>query len=277
MRTTVHARIILPASWFSNPSKTYPSLYLLSGSSADNQDWRDWMGSSPIESFMQNRDVLTVMPEDGNAGWYSNWLNSSLQFPGRPQWETFHTVELPQLLARGYRANGVNAIGGVSEASVGVINYSAGHPGLFKAAAAFSGMMNTEDSGSIATVQASELRALDTPGGPWGDPVLNRSVWDVHNPMHNIAGLASNGVKVWICAGNGNPGPGDTGGFKLDSYVYEQAALSQNKAFLTAAQKAGVSVRADFYGAGDHDWPAWIRAFPDAWSSTLAPALGVPA
>jgi S-formylglutathione hydrolase FrmB len=276
MKTTVHARVIVPATYFTNTTKTYPSLYLLSGS-GETTDWMEWSQSSPIESFMAGRDVMTVMPEDGSAGNYTDWLNkSSVYTAAKPAWETFQAVELPQLLSRGYRANGVNAIAGISEAGIGVIDYPARHPGLYKAAASFSGMLSTQVPGSVATVEAEEVRAGDNTDGPWGDPVLNASTWAAHNPVTLVKQLAAAKTTVWLGCGNGNPGPGDTG-FALDSYVYEQNALSQAQGFATKAKAAGVPVVTDFYGAGAHNWPAWIRAFPNAWSTVLAPGLGVPA
>jgi S-formylglutathione hydrolase FrmB len=57
------------------------------------------------------------MPDGGQVGFYSNWRTG-------PQWETFHTQELPQLLATPYRANGKAAIAGVSMGGLGALERS---------------------------------------------------------------------------------------------------------------------------------------------------------
>jgi diacylglycerol O-acyltransferase/trehalose O-mycolyltransferase len=274
MKTTLHARVIVPTNYFTNTTATYPSLYLLSGS-GDNTDWQDWSLASPIESFMAGRNVLTVMPQGGNAGWYTNWYGTSKVFTAaKPAWDTFQNLELPQLMNRAYRANNVNAIAGISEAGVGVFDYPALHPGLWKAAASFSGMLDTQSLGSVATVALSENRAADNTAGPWGDSILNSSVWAAHNPAKLVSAFKASGATLWLASGNGQPGPGD-GAFAWDSYIYEQNALSQAKTMATAATAAGIKVTTDFYGNGMHNWPSWVRAFPNAWSTTLAPALGV--
>jgi S-formylglutathione hydrolase FrmB len=276
MKTTLHARVIVPQSFFTNTTKTYPSLYLLSGSGDAATDWEDWTLATPIEGFMANRDVMTVMPQDGSAGNYTDWLNTSNVFTAaKPAWETFHTTELPQLMARNYRTNTTMAIAGISEAGIGVIDYPARHPGEYTAAASFSGMLNTQVAGSVATVEAEEVRANDNTDGPWGDPITNSSVWAAHNPVNLIPQLKTAGTSIWLGCGNGQQGPGDLP-FALDSYIYEQNALSQAQGFAKKAIAAGVPTVTDFYGAGEHNWPAWIRAFPNAWSTTLAPGLGVP-
>jgi S-formylglutathione hydrolase FrmB len=280
MQSAMHVRIIVPPDYFTNPTKTFPVLYLLSGSSADNSDWQDWSQASPIESYMENREVITVMPQDGNAGMYTNWVGTSQIYPGKPQWQTFHTIELPQIMSSGYRANGVNAIAGISEGGLGVIDYPATNPGLYKAAATFSGLVDLQFPGSPLTVALSEIRTNDNPSGPFGvgTAFTNDPAWSARNPLKLVGKLAAGGTSLFVSAGNGEPGPYDySQTFAADSYVYEQAAQYQAHELVTAAQAAGVNVTSDFYGAGKHDWPSWIHEFPKAWAEVLAPGLGVPA
>jgi S-formylglutathione hydrolase FrmB len=275
MQATVHARLILPASWSTAPTRTYPALYLMAGLAFDHLDWQQWTRYTPIEAFMRGRNVLTVMPQDGDDGDDTDWIGPSVQSPSMPRWETFHTGELPQLLARNFRASGVNAIAGISEAALGTIGYPARHPGLFRASATFSGLLDLGAPDSVISVLGAEIRASDNPLGPFGDPVTDAAVWRAHDPMALIGALKANHVRLWICAGNGIPGPADPG-FDLVGSILEIGALPQSEAFAAAAARAGLALSTDFYGPGLHNWPAWGLALPNAWATTLAPALGVP-
>jgi S-formylglutathione hydrolase FrmB len=136
-------------------------------------------------------------------------------------------------------------------------------------------MLNTQTPGSIIVVQQAESRIGDNQNGPFGDPVTNSSVWAAHNPVVQIPKFATSGTKLWLGAGNGFPGPGDSG-FALDAYVYESTALSQSQGFATKAKAAGIPVTTDWWGNGQHDWAAWTLHFPTAFAQTLAPAMGVP-
>jgi hypothetical protein len=73
--------------------------------------------STDIETLSRDADLLVVMPEGGSAGFYSDWLSG-------PRWETFHTEELPALLAAGYRAGDRQAVAGVSMGGLGALGYA---------------------------------------------------------------------------------------------------------------------------------------------------------
>ncbi|WP_279580200.1 alpha/beta hydrolase [Fodinicola feengrottensis] len=81
------------------------------------------------------------MPEGGPAGFYSNWWNHGER--GAPAWETFHLTELRQLLERGYGAGTRRVIAGLSMGGFGALSYAARHPGMFRAAASYSGVIDT--------------------------------------------------------------------------------------------------------------------------------------
>ena len=58
--------------------------------------------------------MIIAMPEAGAVGFYSDWVTG-------PKWETFHTVELPGLLAAEYRASDRAAIAGLSMGGLGAL------------------------------------------------------------------------------------------------------------------------------------------------------------
>jgi len=103
-RRPVKVRLLLPAHFQAEPKRRWPALYLLHGCC---DSYISWTRSTDIERLTSKLDLLVVMPDGGQVGFYSNWRTG-------PQWETFHTQELPQLLATPYRANGKAAIAGVS-------------------------------------------------------------------------------------------------------------------------------------------------------------------
>jgi diacylglycerol O-acyltransferase / trehalose O-mycolyltransferase len=130
-RTTV--RLLLPTHYRDRPEARWPSLYLLHGCC---DSYISWTRSTDIELLSAASDVLVVMPDGGRVGFYSDWLTG-------PSWERFHTEELPQLLASRYRASDRRAVAGNSMGGLGALTYTARHPGLFAAAASFSGIVHT--------------------------------------------------------------------------------------------------------------------------------------
>ncbi|MFC5822540.1 alpha/beta hydrolase-fold protein [Nonomuraea insulae] len=133
-----------------------------------------------------------------------------------------------------------------------------------------------------ATTSPSVVRVLDGqkagdrgeqlsvhPAALWGDVRTNKDVWDAHNPT-KLAGQLR-GVRLYVSSGNGQAGPLDPPGATGD---FEDALLSQSKAFARQARAAGVKITTDFYGPGRHTWPYWERALKRAMP-VLRAAVGV--
>jgi S-formylglutathione hydrolase FrmB len=269
LRKTAQVRLLLPAHWASQPSRTWPQLWMLHGAN-EAKDYTSWTAFTDLEQFMAGRDVLTVLPSDGSGGMYSAEWNH-----GRPtgnDYETFHTVELPQILARGYRANGVRVVAGISIGGLGAIDYTARHPGLFRAAASYSGMLDTLYPGVSAFVDVVRLRAGTTTYRLWGDTVLNRGVWREHNPYDLLPRL--HGVPLYVSAGDGSRGPLDAS--LLAGDPIEPLAQVTARRFVARAKAQGLPVTVHLYSGGTHTWPYWQREFAASWPM-LAAGLGVPA
>ncbi|TMB02806.1 MAG: hypothetical protein E6J70_06435, partial [Deltaproteobacteria bacterium] len=86
--------------------------------------------------------LIIVMPDaghDSEAGWYSDWAD------GSRQWETFHTRVLVRYVDGHFRTLRLahRAVAGLSMGGFGAMSYAARHPGLFQAAASFSGAVDT--------------------------------------------------------------------------------------------------------------------------------------
>lgn len=260
-------RLWLPKSWGAQPAAKWPELWLLHGAN-EPQDYRSWTLFTNMETLFADKDVLVVMPSAGSASLYTDQYG--LLGIGGTRWETFHTVELPQIIARGYRGSARRVVAGLSSGGLGAFKYAANHPGMFRAAAAYSGLLNTR--GSIAVVNAIEVRAALPPNWTFGDPLLNGGRWAANNPLDLAPKLV--GVPLYLSSGNGTAGELDAPGAGNDTII-EPAALSAANAFVARGQQLGLTMTTDLYGAGTHSWPYWQRELFRSWPF-LAKGLGVP-
>ena len=236
-------RLLTPVGWAASAQRRWPVLYLLHGC-CDTYD--SWTRSTDIEELPQLRDVLVVMPEGGDVGFYSNWRDG-------PQWEDFHLRELPRILADGYGGGPRRAIAGLSMGGLGAIDYAARRPRVFRAAASFSGVLHP--LGSPRTWLGLFSSFTDDPLAVWGDAKDDRDVWRRHDPTALVPALA--GIRLFVSAGDGRPGPFEDGKGERDPTEADVGA--ETRAFVRRAQALGVPVEADLYGAGIHDWPYWQR------------------
>ncbi|MEV4316577.1 alpha/beta hydrolase family protein [Actinocrispum sp. NPDC049592] len=252
----VGVRLLLPSAWNRTPHRTWPTLYLLHGCCDGDTGFRSWTNNTDVEQFTAQANMLIVMPEGGPGGFYSDWLSG-------PGWETFHLTELRRLLERQYRSGQQRVVAGLSMGGFGALSYAARHPGFFRAAASFSGVVHTTYQGtrSTALVQDIVRNAGADPNALWGDPITNAGTWAAHNPYDLAARLR--GIPVYLSAGNGQPGPLDPPGSPPDGL--EQLLGEQSTALATTLQAHNVRVTTDFYGPGRHTWPYWQRALHNAF------------
>lgn len=254
LNADVGVRLLLPKDWASAPTRKWPTLYLLHGC-CDQNGYAKWTSATDVEAFTANTDVLIVMPEGGQTGFYSNWWNGGSG--GAPAWETFHLTELRALLESHYRSGGARAIAGLSMGGFGALSYAARHPGMFRAAASFSGLVDTTYQGTRSTdvIQNFVAQYGFDRDALWGSPTAQADVWAAHNPYTLAANLR--GTRVFLSSGNGQPGPFDAADSGTDTL--EQLIGEQNAVTATQLRARGVSVATDFYGAGHHAWAYWQR------------------
>ncbi len=261
---TIGVRILLPPHFASQPNHRWPVLYLLHGAQATPSNgppnYELWTVLADTQALTANTDVLVVMPEGGDVGWYSDWYNKGKGGP--PAWETFHLVELREILEKKYRAGDQRAIAGLSMGGFGATSYAARHPGMFRAAASFSGAVTSLQPLAQTIITASlGLRGFP-PAALWGNPVAQADIWAAHDPYTLAANLV--GIPVFVSSGNGDPGPLDAQGQNVDGL--ENAALQSAQLFADHLRDLGGNVTTDFYGAGTHTWPYFQqelhRAFP---------------
>ena len=248
----VKVRLLLPASYKTDKARRWPVLYLLHGCC---DSYVSWSRSTDIAQLTKDSDVLVAMPAGGPVGFYSDWRAG-------PRWEIFHTNELPRLLAQHYRANTVAAVAGVSMGGLGALDYAARHPGMFTVAASFSGIVHTrlssdESQGYLGLVQSQG----EDPQALWGDPDADLETWKQHNPYDLAPQL--NGVRLFISAGNGDPGPLDSADASPDSI--ESGLAAENQAFADRVRELRLDAHIDLYGPGTHNWNYWQRELHRAW------------
>jgi S-formylglutathione hydrolase FrmB len=256
----VPVRLLLPARYRAEPDRRWPVLYLLHGCC---DGYRAWTRSTDVEQLSATTDVLVVMPDGGTAGFYSDWRTG-------PRWETFHLVELWRLLHEDYRADDRAAIAGLSMGGLGALDYAARHPGVFTAAASFSGVVHTRLDAQESQHYLDLVRGQgEDPQALWGDPIADADTWAAHNPFDLASRLA--GVRLYLSVGDGRPGPLDPPRTAVDE---REAALGrQNAAMAAELRRSGIAAEINFYGPGTHSWPYWQRELHRAWPMlTGAPA-----
>ncbi len=274
MNADESVRLLLPTSYDTQPDRTWPVLYLLHGGASSSDmasDHTDWSENTDVESQTAGRNVIVAMPDGGSAGWYSDWVND----PAR--WETFHTVELRQLLERNYRAGSDRAIAGLSMGGFGALSYAGRHPGDFKAVAAYSGVAhpfgNPQQFQMLLAGSGKDINAL------WGDPTTasGAATWQQHDPYYLVDNLTS--IPVYISSGDGTPGPNDAdpGVVNLEKITNtESQAVAQHLTDAYVAAHPGATgdplLTTHFYSPGVHTWPYWSREF-DASLPTLLTAI----
>lgn len=252
---TVNVRLLTPDGWEDrNRGDRWPVLYLLHGCCGD---YTSWTAMTDVAEIPELRDVLVVMPEAGDTGWYSDWWNHGSG--GTPAWETFHLKELRPLLEHGYGAGSKRVVAGLSMGGLGALLYAGRHPGMFRAAAAYSGVAHPlAENGPEWVLGFMESYGYD-PLRLWGDPVAQRDVWEAHDPAYLAKNLRR--IPVYLSCGDGSPGPFDPPGPVNE---LERDLLVQNEQTAAAIRAAGGEVITDFYGAGTHRWEYWERALHDS-------------
>ncbi|MEV0697921.1 alpha/beta hydrolase family protein [Saccharopolyspora sp. NPDC050389] len=266
--TTASVRLLLPANYTSQPTRLFPQLWLLHGCCSDQDnppspDYLGWAANTDVAQFTADKDVMVIMPSGGQAGFYSAWQ------AGKPDWDTFHTVEVRQIVERNYRAGQTRAVAGLSIGGYGAMAYAFRHEGMFRAAASYSGLPNTLAPGVAQWIQGILVREGFGPFDLWGSDRWNHDVWSASNPFDHLEDLR--GTALYVSAGNGRQGPLDplTSGDPI-----EMTALVSSRTFTDMLWLHGIPVTVNYYGNETHGWQYWERELHTSWPF-LATGLGL--
>ncbi len=256
-------RLLLPIDFDAQPSTRWPVLYVLPGQSSGHDVWTGW---SDLESLTAPTDLLVVIPDGGynepGGQNYTDWWNGG--HAGLHQWETFHLVELLQLLERNWQAGDKRAVVGMSAGGYGAIEYAARQPGLFLFAGAYSGVFDP----------VGNVWFWDAPAMMWGSPVAQADIWSAHDPLLNAEALR--GTDLYVAYGNGEPGALDN--FAVSPFdptgEVEREVAKESAAFVQRLGELSIPVTVYAYGNGTHNGPYINRDLNNSFPLILA-ALGL--
>lgn len=261
--------MLLPRAWSATANRTWPVLHAYHGGS---DTYISWTRSTDIKKLAAKYDALVAMPEGAN-GSYTDWYNQGRGGP--PRWETFHTLEVRQILERNFRAGGQRAAMGISSGAQGAVTYAGRHPGMFRYAGGFSGVMSMLSPGIPALLTYINARPGQDQSATdiWGDPVRDRANWVAHDPYHLTGNMR--GTRVHVSSGNGSEGPLDKAGYAPWDlrYLSESQVYRTTREFAQRAKATGVPITTHFYGAGSHSWGYWKREMHLEWPKMMS-AIG---
>jgi S-formylglutathione hydrolase FrmB len=263
LKAPTGVRVLLPVGYEESPSR-FPVLYLLHGAYGNDTDWTT-VGDA--ETITAGLPVIVVMPDGGQGGWYTDWLNRGAGGP--PEWETFHIHELIPWIDDHYRTiadRGGRAIAGLSMGGFGALSYAGRHPDLFSWAGSFSGAVDiTHNLPVVGVIDAEALVDGGLPDDQFGDPILNAPNWQAHNPWNLAPNLR--GMTLDVDTGNGVPGPLDSN--KLNFDPVEEQVHEMSVAFHQRLAALGIPHTWNDYGPGTHSWPYWQRDLAEAMPSMM--------
>lgn len=261
---TVTVRLLTPREWTPDSHRKWPVLSLLHGGDDGPESWLE---HTDIAAKALAAGILVVLPEGGRAGFYTRWRRPD-RFGTVPDWPRFHLVELRGLIERRYGGGEVRAVAGVSMGGYGALVYAARNPGLFAAAASYSGLVHITRFGTPLLVRAY-LRTVGERLSPmWGGRWARRGQWAREDPCRLADALR--GTPVYLSAGNGKRVPGDAPapGDRLLERLIGPASQDLAKRLAASGQAATTN-----FGDGTHTWPSWQREVNRSWPFLLA-ALG---
>ncbi|MEU3526745.1 alpha/beta hydrolase-fold protein [Streptomyces sp. NPDC038707] len=216
-------RILLPADYAARPDKRYPVLYFLHGASDDPGN-----PNLAYPALTAARTMITVIPDGGRRGWYTNWLDQGTA-AGAQNWENFHIAQVIPFIDANLRTlstRRARAVAGLSMGGFGALHYAQRHPGLFSQVASLSGA--DELSLRHAVMRAAVVATLTNTGAPlcgssnptcgldFGPAVSSDAVfgtpypvfgadwrWDEADPVAHMDVLVRAGTGVTLYTGNG--------------------------------------------------------------------------
>lgn len=265
-------RVTLPASYFTTTTTRYPVIYLLHGGAGGNSaQWTT--GGGAAEEITANTEVITVMPDGGKVGWFTNWVD---QHPAQ-RWADFYIDEVIPWVDANFRtvaAKSGRAIAGLSMGGYGAVRLAQDHPELFASVASFSGAVDLGDPGTRAVITEQSTQSFLDPFGAFGNPFWPAdTVWNQEDPMKRVEQLR--GMQILLYAGAGTS----------DADVIERTMGQSADRFSKTLDAHGIAHAWWMYGRpgpavpygcdGGHDFTCWNFAFHDALPK-IASVLAVP-
>jgi diacylglycerol O-acyltransferase / trehalose O-mycolyltransferase len=254
-------QLLTPRGFSTSAARRWPVLLLLHG--ADDGP-TSWLRETPLVERCRDLDALVVLPEAGRIGFYTDWEQADAS-GSAPRWEGHHLDELPAVLEAGYRASDTRVVAGVSMGGYGAVAYAAKRPGMFRAAASYSGLLHTTRRGMPSFVATMLLRERQHRHALWGSPRRERAKWLANDPHHLAERLR--GTDLYLAYADGVAAPTDDlprGAGALERWVSPTTES-------LAARLGELGIPATISrGRGGHDWPTWRRELDRSWPFLVA-------
>ncbi|MCM3896169.1 esterase family protein [Gordonia sputi] len=249
-----------------------PVFYLLNGRSG-GVEGDSWLKQTDHRSFFAGKNVTVVSPLGGPYAWYADWQRPDPAL-GVNKWETYLLRELPGAIVGPLRANGRNAIAGLSLSGGPALDIAGRGGSLYRAAASYSGCPAISappaTAGVFATTSIGGGNALNMFGPP-GSPA-----WIDHDPSRNPARLR--GKAIYLGAASGLPGRTDGAPLGAPSLLAGPAEVEMGTHWCTdqmaaALNGAGIPHTYRVFDQGAHTWSLFATEMRDSWR-VIGPALG---
>ncbi|MGO3361562.1 MAG: alpha/beta hydrolase-fold protein [Corynebacterium sp.] len=272
---TVKVQVHLARDWYSQPDKTFPSVWQLGPLYSDENE-SAWSYASDAVRFYADKNVNLVLPIGGGGSFFTDWQapDGGKNF----QWETFLTKELPPILEQGWRTNERRAVNGLSMGATGAMVLAGRNAEMFDFAASFSGYLDSTSPGMANAFGMIAGQAGFDATKMWG-PYYSAE-WYAHDPKLLVRNFKREGTRVYVAAGNGTAGawdedtqiPGSPD--NIQGGGMEAASRVTSQTFVNAAKLAGVDVISKFRPNGTHIWPYWEYEMMQTWGP-MAESLGL--
>lgn len=228
-------RGLTPAEFYGS-GKKYKVLWLLHGTFGDHTDW---IRKSNIELYACEKDLVVVMPSGLNSN-YVNWPSFAT---GYNAWD-YLFEELMPLIYGWFPVSSRredNFIAGLSMGGGGAMQYAAGHPEKFAAAAILSAApsnlheLDLNASSGTPAFDRRQKNAVENFGGMEGYLNSPVNVWD------RLPELIQSGTlpRLYFCCGKND--------FLYDRYLK----------FKDYAQKIGLGAAFEEAEGYTHEWRFW--------------------
>ncbi|WP_422629942.1 alpha/beta hydrolase [Rhodococcus sp. (in: high G+C Gram-positive bacteria)] len=273
MDRVIPLQVIRPA----DASVPRPTLYLLNGAGG-GEDGANWLNQTDILDFMGDKNTNVVVPAEGMYTYYTDWQQDDPKL-GRQRWQTFLTRELPPVIDEVLGANGINAIAGLSMSATSALNLAIEAPGLYRAAASYSGCAQTSTPlGQTYVRSVVEMMGEIDATNMWGP--FDGPGWKEHDPTLNAEGLR--GLSLYISNGTGLPGPHENPALPrtpqspplADQIVVggtiEAATNVCAHALAGRLNDLGIPATFHFRNEGTHSWGYWQDELRRSWPQLAA-------
>lgn len=230
-------RQLTPAQFYGNGRK-YKALWLLHGTFGDHTDW---IRKSNIELYACEKNLAVIMPSCAN----SNYINWPTFATGYLAWD-YLFEELMPLIYNWFPVSDKredNFIAGLSMGGGGAIQYAAGHPEKFSAAAILSSApsnlheidLNAKGDGVFSSFNQRTQNVVNNCGGMEAYLESPVNVWD------RLPELARSGKlpRLYFCCGK-------------DDFLYDRY-----EKFKAYAKEIGLDATFEEAPGYTHEWRFW--------------------